>query len=87
MKPAQKNSLRQFQLLHRARPQSDPAEMLELLFALDRSVVEVSMQLYNVDRSDRRTMRVQNRRLHDAVRTHFPRLLKVARTKTSRANR
>ncbi len=61
------------------RHQKDPAEMLEILLALDRSIVEVSMQLYNVDQNDRRTMRVQNGRLHDAFRTQFPRFLKAAR--------
>ncbi len=53
--------------------------MLEILLALDRSIVEVSMQLYNVDQSDRRTMRAENGRLHDAFRTQFPRFLKAAR--------
>lgn len=59
------------------------SEMLELLLALDRSLIEVSMQLYEVKQGDRRRMRMQNRRLHAAVRTQFPRLLKLAGRKTS----
>ena len=81
--PAQFDSHRQFPFRNRAAHQSDPSEMLELLLALDRSVLEVSMQLYGVDSGDRRRMRSQNRRLHTAVRGEFPRLLKVARRKTS----
>jgi hypothetical protein len=60
--------------------QRDPNEMLDVLLALDRMLVEVSMRLYNVPRRDRFTMRKQNRRLHDAVRQHLPRLLKPSRS-------
>ena len=55
--------------------QRDASEMLDVLLALDRMLVEVSMGLYKVPRRDRFTMRKQNRRLHDAVRQHLPRLL------------
>jgi hypothetical protein len=58
----------------------DPAEMLDHLLDLDRMLVEVSMRLYKVPRRDRFTMRAQNRRLHDAVRQHLPRLLKPSRS-------
>ena len=58
----------------------DPAEMLDHLLALDRMLIEVSMRLYKVPRRDRFTMRAQNRRLHDAVRQHLPRLLKPSRS-------
>jgi hypothetical protein len=75
--PSDRRRHRTFQ--KREPQQKDPAEMLEILLALDRSIVEVSMQLYNVDQSDRRTMRAQNGRLHDAFRTQFPRFLKAAR--------
>jgi hypothetical protein len=51
--------------------------MLEILLALDRSVVEVSMQIYNLDRRDRRKMRSHNERLHAAFRDHLPRLLRA----------
>ncbi len=51
-------------------------EMLDVLLALDSMLVEVSMQLYNVPRRDRSTVRKQSRRLHAAVRQHLPRLLK-----------
>ncbi|MGA8869011.1 MAG: hypothetical protein WB510_18700 [Candidatus Sulfotelmatobacter sp.] len=47
---------------------SDPNHMLDALLALDGMVVEVAMNIYNVPRRDRFTMRKQNRRLHDAVR-------------------
>jgi hypothetical protein len=53
-----------------------PRQMLEDLFALDQMVVEVSMQLYNVNRRERSKMRAQNRRLHAAVRRHIPQLIK-----------
>lgn len=65
----------------RADPESDPGEMLEMLLALDRSLVEVSMQLYNVDRRSRSEMRRDNQRLHTAMRNQLPRLLKSARRK------
>lgn len=58
---------------------SNAREMLEFLLALDRSVVEVSMRLYNVDPHDRGGMRRQNRQLHAAVRKGLPQFLKVAR--------
>lgn len=48
---------------------------LELLLALDRMVVEVSMQLYEVNPDERSRVRRENRRLHAAVRQQFPRLL------------
>lgn len=60
---------------------TDPREMLEMLFALDRSLVEVSMQLYNIDRRSRSEMRRENRRLHRAMRNQLPQLLKSARRK------
>lgn len=53
--------------------------MLDMLFALDQMLVEVSMRLYNVSRRDQFTMRRQNRRLHDVVRRHLPRLLNSSR--------
>jgi hypothetical protein len=62
-------------------PENDPGEMLEMLLALDRSLVEVSMQLYNVDPRGRSEMRRDNRRLHSAMRNQLPRLLKSARRK------
>ena len=58
--------------------QRDPSQMLDVLLALDRMLVEVSMRIYNVPRRDRFTMRAQNRLLHNTVREHMPRLLKPA---------
>ncbi len=52
----------------------DPNGMLDILLALDRSIVEFSMGLYNVPRRDRALMREQNRRLHRALRNRLPRL-------------
>jgi len=54
-------------------------EMLDVLLALDRMLVEVSMGLYNVPSRERFSLRKQNRRLHDAVRKHLPRLLTRSR--------
>lgn len=53
---------------------------IEVLLTLDRMVVEVSMQLYNVSHRDRSRMRRQNRRLHAAVRENFPRLFEKSRS-------
>ena len=57
----------------------DPNTMLDILLALDRAVVEVSMHLYNLPPRDRFAMREQNQRLHDAVREHLPRYSKPHR--------
>ena len=56
-----------------------PSQMLDVLLALDRMVVEVSMHLYNVKRQERSKIRHSNRRLHAAVRKQLPRLLKRSR--------
>ena len=55
---------------------TDPRHMLEDLLVLDRMLVEVSMQLYNVNRRERSKMRAQNRRLHAAVRKRLPQLIR-----------
>jgi len=65
--------------ISRNEPAIDPTEMLDVLLALDRMVVEVSMHLYNVERQDRSHIRHSNRRLHAAVRKQLPRLLKRSR--------
>jgi len=62
-------------LSSQALSQREPNEMLDVLLALDRMLVEVSMRIYNVPRHDRFTMRKQNRRLHAAVREQMPRLM------------
>lgn len=62
--------------------QRDPNQLLDDLLALDRMLVEVSMRIYNVPRRDRISMRAHNRRLHDAVREHMPRLLKRSRNQS-----
>jgi hypothetical protein len=53
----------------------DIHELLNALLALDRTVVEVSMNLYKIPRRDRAAMREQQRWLHDAVRQRLPRLV------------
>ena len=54
---------------------SDLDNLLDILLALDRSVVELSMHVYNVAPGQQLAMREQNRRLHDAVRRRLPRSL------------
>jgi hypothetical protein len=54
-------------------------ESLDVLLALDRMLIEVSMRLYNVSQSDQLTLREHNRHLHNAVRAHLPRLIKRSR--------
>jgi len=49
-------------------------DQLDTLLALHRMLVEVSMRIYGVSEAHRRSMRKQNRRLHDLVRLCFPRL-------------
>jgi hypothetical protein len=50
-------------------------KLLNALLALDRTLVEYSMDLYNVPRRDRAAMRRLHRRLHNTVRERLPRLL------------
>lgn len=50
-------------------------QLLDVLLALDRTVVELSMHAYNVPRNHQAAMREQNRRLHNAVRERVPRFL------------
>jgi hypothetical protein len=51
---------------------TDPRQRMELLLALDRMLVEVSMRLYNLPRHEQLAMRKQNRHLHRAVREQLP---------------
>ncbi|SPE44203.1 hypothetical protein SBA7_300046 [Candidatus Sulfotelmatobacter sp. SbA7] len=60
--------------------ESDRNQVLDILLALDRMVVELSMRVYNIPRRDRFIMRKQNRRLHAAVREHLPRLAEPSRS-------
>lgn len=62
-------------LLTRLANARDLDNLLEILLALDRSVVELSMHVYNVPLGHQRAMREQNRCLHDAVRRRLPRSL------------
>lgn len=56
----------------------DFEQLLEAFRALDRTVVEISMQLYNLPRRERAALRRQHRRLHDSIRHGLPRLLSRA---------
>lgn len=58
----------------------DLKQVLELLFAFDRSVLEFSMSLYDVPSSDQDIMREQNRRLHHALRERLPRILEPSQS-------
>jgi len=60
-------------VLHRV----ELGNLMEILSACDRGVVEFSMGLYNVPRRDRVIMRKQNRRLHRALKKCLPRLLRT----------
>jgi hypothetical protein len=54
---------------------TDVDKLLNALRALDRTVVEISMEVYKVPRRDRAAMLEQHRRLHDMVRERLPRFL------------
>lgn len=69
------------QLRNQVPRQHDPEQMMDVLLALDRMLVEISMRLYNVPGRDRFTMRKHNRRLHATVRQHLPRLLTPSRSR------
>ena len=43
-------------------------KLLDSLLALDRRVVERSLRIYNIPRHERTKMRVQMRKLHQAMR-------------------
>jgi hypothetical protein len=73
---AMTHPVRRHPSISRNQPEIDPRRMLEVLLALDRMVVEVSMHLYNVERQERSKIRHSNRRLHAAVRKQLPRLLR-----------
>ena len=60
--------------------ENDFRKMLDVLLPLDRKVLEMSMRLYKIPHRERFLMRKQNRRLHDAVREHLPRLAATSRT-------
>ena len=65
---AQPDDSRQRELRSRVRGESDLNQLLEILLALDRRVVEDAMRIYKVPRPDRFKMRAHNRRLHAVVR-------------------
>lgn len=54
---------------------TDLDKFLNAFRALDRTVVEISMNVYKVPRRDRAAMLEQHRRLHDMVRERLPRFL------------
>jgi len=66
---------KRIELRNRTGPEAESNDALDILLALDRFVLELSMRLYNIPRRERLTVRKQNRRLHGAVRKHMPQLL------------
>jgi hypothetical protein len=66
------------QLRNQVTSQSDLHPALDMLLELDRMVVELSMGIYNLPRRERFIMRAQNRRLHQAVREHLPRITQLS---------
>ncbi len=78
----QPDSRRVLKLRDASLIQRDRENMVDVLLALDRMLVEVSMRLYNLPHNDRATMRKQNRRLHNAVREHLPQFLNPSRRRS-----
>ncbi len=70
-----RDSKKWIELRNRTGAEGESNNALDILLALDRFVVEVSMRLYNIPRRERLIVRKQNRRLHSAVRKHMLRLL------------
>ena len=62
-------------LRYRGIRATDLDQLLNTIRALDRTVVEISMMVYNVPRRDRAALLEQHRRLHDMVRERLPRFL------------
>jgi hypothetical protein len=54
---------------------TDLDQLLNAFCALDRTVVEISMNAYKIPQRDRAAMLEQHRRLHDMVRERLPRFL------------
>ena len=67
------NKEKRKKLLARSASVQDLDHLLDILLALDRSVVELSMHVYNVPPRHQLAMREQNRCLHEAVRKRLPR--------------
>ena len=64
----QPNSQPGRKLRSRSTRATDLNKLLDLLRALDRTIVEISMNIYEVPRRDRAEMLEQHRVLHDMVR-------------------
>ena len=54
---------------------TDLEQLLNAFRALDRTVVEISMNVYKVPRRDQAALLKQHRRLHDMVRERLPQFL------------
>lgn len=67
------NKDRRKKLLTTSASVRDLDHLLDILLALDRSVIELSMHVYNVPPRHQLAMREQNRCLHEAVRKRLPR--------------
>lgn len=53
---------------YQAASAGDLRQMVDIVLAFDRAVVEYSMEIYNIHWRDRAAIREQNRRLHGALR-------------------
>jgi len=61
---------------HHLAHTSAHSQVADLFLALDRILVEVSMDMYNLTGADRRKMRAHNGRVHRALREHLSQLRK-----------
>lgn len=61
---------------------ADVDKLLNALRALDRTVVEISMNVYRIPRHHRAALLEQHRRLHDTFREHVPRLFSLPQRST-----
>ena len=52
----------------RSHIESDPGELLDVLLAVDRRVMELSMRIYNIREHERAILEAENRLLHYAIR-------------------
>lgn len=64
----QRDQKKRRKVVNKASSQNDRSNLLDVLLALDRTVVETSMRKYEVPDCDRAEIRAQQRCLHNAIR-------------------
>ena len=64
----QRDQKKRRKVVNKASSQNDRSNLLDVLLALDRTVVETSMRKYEVPQSERAAIRAQQRHLHNAIR-------------------